>query len=80
MKSTSGDNHLGGEDFDNRMVNYFVAEFKSEHNKDLSTNQRAMILLRSACERVKRTLSRFGQSRYSSIINDISLYLLQYRD
>jgi L1 cell adhesion molecule like protein len=39
VKSTAGDTHLGGEDFDNRMVNHFVAEFKRKHEKDLSTSQ-----------------------------------------
>ncbi|PIO70126.1 putative chaperone protein DnaK [Teladorsagia circumcincta] len=42
VKSTAGDTHLGGEDFDNRMVNHFVAEFKRKHKKDLNTNPRAL--------------------------------------
>ncbi|EHB18685.1 Heat shock cognate 71 kDa protein [Heterocephalus glaber] len=41
VKSTAGDTHLGGEDFDNRMVNYFIAEFKHKHKKDISENRRA---------------------------------------
>src|SRR3569623_1789803 len=57
VKSTAGDTHLGGEDFDNRMVNHFVAEFKRKHKKDLATNPRALRRLRTACERAKRTLS-----------------------
>jgi len=58
VKSTAGDTHLGGEDFDNRMVNHFVAEFKRKYKgKDLSTNKRALRRLRTACERAKRTLS-----------------------
>lgn len=36
VKATSGDTHLGGEDFDNRMVNHFMAEFKRRHKKDIS--------------------------------------------
>lgn len=57
VKSTSGDTHLGGEDFDNRMVNHFVQEFKRKHKKDISENKRALRRLRTACERAKRTLS-----------------------
>lgn len=57
VKSTSGDTHLGGEDFDNRMVNHFVEEFKRKHRKDISSNHRALRRLKAACERAKRTLS-----------------------
>jgi heat shock protein 1/8 len=57
VKSTAGDTHLGGEDFDNRMVNHFVEEFKRKHKKDLATNKKALRRLRTACERAKRTLS-----------------------
>ncbi|CAI8612063.1 unnamed protein product [Vicia faba] len=57
VKATAGDTHLGGEDFDNRMVGHFVMEFKRKHNKDLSGNSRALRRLRTACERAKRTLS-----------------------
>ena len=61
VKSTSGDTHLGGEDFDNRMVNHFVQEFKRKHKKDISDNKRALRRLRTACERAKRTLSSSTQ-------------------
>ncbi|KAK5645797.1 hypothetical protein RI129_004261 [Pyrocoelia pectoralis] len=57
VKSTAGDTHLGGEDFDNRLVNHFVEEFKRKHHKDLKGNTRALRRLRTACERAKRTLS-----------------------
>nr|ANA11230.1 heat shock protein 70 [Dastarcus helophoroides] len=57
VKSTAGDTHLGGEDFDNRLVNHFVEEFKRKHHKDLKGNIRALRRLRTACERSKRTLS-----------------------
>ena len=57
VKATAGDTHLGGEDFDNRLVNHFVQEFKRKHKKDLSSNPRALRRLRTACERAKRTLS-----------------------
>src|ERR1700761_5970255 len=62
VKSTTGDTHLGGEDFDNRMVNHFVEEFKRKHKKDLSTNPRALRRLRTQCERAKRTLSASSQA------------------
>merc|ERR1712159_342401 len=59
VKATAGDTHLGGEDFDNRLLNHFCAEFKRKAKKDLlnSGNKRALRRLRTACERAKRTLS-----------------------
>ncbi|XP_027726215.1 heat shock 70 kDa protein 6 [Vombatus ursinus] len=62
VKATAGDTHLGGEDFDNRLVNHFVQEFKRKHRKDLSQNKRALRRLRTACERAKRTLSSSTQA------------------
>merc|ERR1712224_502921 len=62
VKATAGDTHLGGEDFDNRMVDYFLTDFKRKHRKDMSKNQRAMRLLRTACERAKRTRSSSTQA------------------
>jgi len=62
VKSTAGDTHLGGEDFDNRLVNHFVQEFKRKSKKDLSSNKRALRRLRTACERAKRTLSSSAQA------------------
>ncbi|GAU25079.1 hypothetical protein TSUD_257730 [Trifolium subterraneum] len=55
--ATAGDSHLGGEDFDNRMVENFVEEFKRKHGKEISGNPRALRKLRTACERAKRILS-----------------------
>jgi len=57
VKATAGDTHLGGEDFDNRMVNLCVEEFKRKNKKDMSTNDKSMRRLRTSCERAKRTLS-----------------------
>ncbi|XP_075236526.1 heat shock protein 68-like [Lycorma delicatula] len=57
VKSTAGDTHLGGEDFDNRLVNHFADEFKRKFRKDLRSNPRALRRLRTAAERAKRTLS-----------------------
>ncbi|KAK4879562.1 hypothetical protein RN001_007708 [Aquatica leii] len=57
VKSTAGDTHLGGEDFDNRLVDHFVEEFKRKYRKDIRSNPRALRRLRTAAERAKRTLS-----------------------
>ncbi|XP_065019530.1 heat shock cognate 70 kDa protein-like [Musa acuminata AAA Group] len=57
VKATAGDAHLGGEDFDNRMVSHFVDEFKRQHRKDISGNPRKLRKLKIACEKAKRTLS-----------------------
>ncbi|KAG8754948.1 70-kilodalton heat shock protein [Ceratobasidium sp. 423] len=62
VKAVAGNNHLGGEDFDNRLVNHFVQEFKRKNKKDLSSNPRALCRLRTACERAKRTLSSAAQT------------------
>jgi L1 cell adhesion molecule like protein len=57
VKATAGDTYIGGEDFDNRLVDYFAEEFKCKFKNDLSSNPRALCRLRTACERAKRTLS-----------------------
>jgi len=62
VKATAGDTHLGGEDFDNRMVDYFLQDFKRRHRKDMSKNNRSLRRLRTACERAKRTLSSSTQA------------------
>jgi heat shock protein 1/8 len=62
VKATAGDTHLGGEDFDNRLVDFFMGEFKKKHKKDMSKNERAKRRLRTACERAKRTLSSSTQA------------------
>merc|ERR1712048_1263177 len=62
VKSTAGDTHLGGEDFDNRMVAHFVQEFKRKNKKDITGNARSLRRLRTACERAKRTLSASTQA------------------
>ena len=61
-QKTCSDTHLGGEDFDNRLVNHFVTEFKRKNKKDISDNPRALRRLRTACERAKRTLSSAAQT------------------
>ena len=76
VKSTSGDTHLGGEDFDNRMVSHFIQEFKRKHKKDISDNKRAVRRLRTACERAKRTLSSStqGSVEIDSLFEGIDFY------
>ncbi|TGZ62404.1 hypothetical protein CRM22_007466 [Opisthorchis felineus] len=76
VKSTAGDTHLGGEDFDNRMVSHFIQEFKRKHKKDISDNKRAVRRLRTACERAKRTLSSSAQANIEidSLYEGIDFY------
>merc|ERR1712013_427725 len=76
VKSTAGDTHLGGEDFDNRMVDHFVNEFKRKHKKDIKGNKRAVRRLRTACERAKRTLSASAQANIEidSLFEGIDFY------
>ena len=62
VKATAGDTHLGGEDFNNRMVNFFVEEFQRKHKKDISQDPHALHRLRTSCERSKRTLSSLDQT------------------
>merc|ERR1711906_10284 len=76
VKATAGDTHLGGEDFDNRLVNHFVNEFKRKHKKDISGNPRALRRLRTACERAKRTLSSTAQTsiEIDSLFEGVDFY------
>ena len=62
VKATAGDTHLGGEDFDNRLVEHFTNEFKRKHKKDIRSSLRSVRRLRTACERAKRTLSSTTQA------------------
>lgn len=62
VRATAGDTHLGGEDFDNRLVNHFTEEFRRKFKKDLRTNPRALRRLRTAAERAKRTLSSSSEA------------------
>ena len=76
VKSTAGDTHLGGEDFDNRIVDHFVKEFQRKHKKDITGNKRALRRLRTACERAKRTLSASAQAsiEIDSLYEGIDFY------
>lgn len=62
VKATAGDTHLGGEDFDNRLVDHFVREFKRKNKSDITQSARALRRLRTACEKAKRTLSSATQA------------------
>ncbi|GMH70331.1 hypothetical protein TrRE_jg3528 [Triparma retinervis] len=57
VRATSGDTHLGGEDFDQRMMDYFIAQFKRKSGIDIKGDKRAIQRLRKQCENAKRTLS-----------------------
>ena len=57
VKATAGDTHLGGEDFDNILMKYFIDEFKRKNKIDITGNKRSLRRLKTACERAKRTLS-----------------------
>ncbi|KAG7154840.1 heat shock 70 kDa protein 1-like [Homarus americanus] len=76
VKSTAGDTHLGGEDFDNRLVSHFTQEFHRKFKKDISGNKRALRRLRTACERAKRTLSSSSQANVEidSLFEGIDFY------
>ncbi|KXS12779.1 70 kDa heat shock protein 3 [Gonapodya prolifera JEL478] len=76
VKATAGDTHLGGEDFDNRMVDFFTQEFKRKFKKDMTGNARALRRLRTACERAKRTLSSAAQTtiEIDSLFEGIDFY------
>merc|ERR1712180_230167 len=76
VKSTAGDTHLGGEDFDQELVIYFKDEFKRKYKKDISGNKRALRRLRTACERAKRTLSASKQAsiEIDSLFEGIDFY------
>ncbi|KAL1827817.1 hypothetical protein ACET3Z_006229 [Daucus carota] len=68
--ATAGNTHLGGEDFDNRLLHHFVEEFKRKHREDISRNSKSLRRLRSACEKAKRVLSHNAMTT----INVDSLY------
>jgi len=78
VKATAGDTHLGGEDFDQRLVQFFCAEFKRKYKKDIlaANNPRALRRLRTQCERAKRTLSSTAQTsvEIDSLFEGIDFY------
>lgn len=76
VKATAGDTHLGGEDFDARLLRHFLEEFKRKHKKDISNSPKALRRLRTACERAKRTLSSTAQTaiEIDSLFEGIDFY------
>ena len=76
VKATAGDTHLGGEDFDARLLRHLAQEFKRKHKKDITGNARALRRLRSACERAKRTLSTTSQTsvEIDSLFEGVDFY------
>lgn len=76
VMSTSGDTHLGGEDIDQRMTQYFAEDFKRKNKIDVMSNKRARRRLQTACERAKRTLSTANSANIEidSLADGIDLY------
>ena len=76
VRATAGERHLGGEDFNNRMIDWFVKDFRKKHGKDLTTSKRAMTRLRTVCERAKRALSVNKQAsiEVDSLMDGIDYY------
>lgn len=76
VKSTAGNTHLGGEDFDNRLVNHFAVEFKRKHKVDVKTKPRSLRRLRTAAERTKRMLSSSTEAtlEIDALYNGIDFY------
>ncbi len=73
--ATSGDTHLGGEDFDQRVMQYFIKMLKKKSGTDITANKRALQKLRREVERVKRTLSSQAQARVEveGLVEDVDL-------
>jgi heat shock protein 1/8 len=62
VKATNGDTHLGGEDFDNKMVEFCAQEFLKRTGVDIRQDKRAMRRLRTSCEKAKRMLSNVNSA------------------
>ena len=76
VKSISGDTHLGGADFDNRMVSHFIHEFKRRFKKDISDSKQALCRLRAACQNAKHQLSTVSEAsiEIDSLFEGIDFY------
>ncbi|ORX43258.1 heat shock protein SSA1, partial [Piromyces finnis] len=76
VKATAGDTRLGGEDLTNRLVDYFVEEFKRKYDRDISTNSRSLNRLRKLCERAKCILSSsfYASVEIEHLFDGIDLY------
>eukprot|EP00833_Pecoramyces_ruminatium_P003471 jgi/Orpsp1_1/1177503/evm.model.c7180000061682.1 len=76
IKATAGDTHLGGRDFDNTLINYYINFIKKIHNIDISSNPKSLRRLRKACEDAKCALS-FSENTYieiNSLYENIDLF------
>lgn len=78
VKATAGDSHLGGEDFDNKLVNYCVNDFQKKYNCDPTSSNKSMRKLKTACEKAKRTLSNTSQTtiEIDSLFNQIDYHII----
>ena len=65
VKSTSGNNRLGGDDFDQRIIDYIIDDIKSEHDVDLSDNKMALQRIKEEAEKAKKTLSNVTSTEIS---------------
>lgn len=76
VNATAGNTHLGGEDFDTRLVEHFCQEFKRKNKLDVKENKRSLRRLRTACEKAKRTLSSSSQAsiEIDSLMEGVDLY------
>ncbi|CAJ1962047.1 unnamed protein product [Sphenostylis stenocarpa] len=81
VKATVGDTHLGGVDFDNKLVNHLVGFFKRRYKKDIAENPKALGRLRSACEKAKRILSSSSQTtiELDSLFGGVDLHIIVTR-
>ena len=66
VKATNGNNHLGGDDFDQRIIDYLIKEFKKENGIDLSTDKMAMQRLKEVAEKAKKDLSGVTSTQISA--------------
>ena len=66
VRSTSGNNHLGGDDFDERIIDYLVSEFKKENGVDLTKDKMAMQRLKEIAEKAKKDLSGMTSTQVSA--------------
>lgn len=78
VKATAGDTHLGGEDFDQRLMDYCIAQFKKKHRLDLTGDIKAKARLRRQCETAKRTLSTQSSAQIDvsdSLLFSVCVYI-----
>ena len=81
VKATNGNTHLGGEDFDNRLVEYCAGEFRRKFNIDIRSNPKAMRRVRASCEKAKRAVSSSTHTTIDveSLMDGKDLYIILTR-